>query len=179
MQGTPNPAPRKANHAQRVGTLDERLERKLAAARKYRATIHFFKNHRSLLNSEESRRDAKRALRRAEVRLAQVTKTITALRHALRAREARRQEAMSPKAAICHVFGRHCDDAVAVAWCESRLTTTAQNGEYLGLFQMGSHARQLFGHGPTARDQAVAAHRYFVHSGRDWSPWGCKPSYAT
>ena len=30
----------------------------------------------------------------------------------------------------------------------------AQNGQYLGLFQMGSYERQLFGHGETAHEQA-------------------------
>ena len=54
---------------------------------------------------------------------------------------------MPPKAAICAVFGDYCQEAVAVAWCESRLRPTAQNGQYLGLFQMGSYERQLFGHG--------------------------------
>jgi hypothetical protein len=81
---------------------------------------------------------------------------------------------MPPRAAICEVFDSYCDEAVAVAWCESRLTTTAQNGQYLGLFQMGSYERSLFGHGRTAHEQATAAHRYFVLSGRDWSPWGCR-----
>ena len=36
---------------------------------------------------------------------------------------------------------------------------------------------RLFGHGPTALAQAQAAYRYFVRSGRDWSPWSCKPWY--
>ena len=40
---------------------------------------------------------------------------------------------------------------------------------------MGSSERTLFGHGNTALEQAVAAHRYFVASGKDWSPWSCKP----
>ncbi len=81
---------------------------------------------------------------------------------------------MPPRAAICDVFNSYCGEAVAIAWCESRLTTTAQNGQYLGLFQMGSHERSLFGHGATAHEQALAAHKYFVLSGRDWSPWGCR-----
>ncbi len=178
IQDKPASAPLKAKKEQRAGTLEERLEVKLAAARKYRGTIVFFKNHRWLLSSAEHRGNATVTLRQAERRLAQVTKTIAALRHAIREHESRRQAAMSPKAAICDVFGRYCDEAVAVAWCESRLTTTAQNGQYLGLFQMGPSARQLFGHGRTARDQAVAAHKYFVRSGRDWSPWSCKPGYA-
>ena len=103
----------------------------------------------------------------------QLEKTIAVLRSKVRARDARRFAAMPPKAAICSVFGSYCDEAVAVARCESRLSTSAQNGQYLGLFQMGSYERRLFGHGSSAREQAVAAHRYFVRSGRDWSPWSC------
>ena len=66
-------------------------------------------------------------------------------------------------------------EAVAVARCESRLQISAQNGQYLGLFQMGVSERVLFGHGESAVVQARAAYRYFVRSGRDWSPWSCKP----
>ena len=29
--------------------------------------------------------------------------------------------------------------------------------------------------GESTHEQALAAHRYFVRSGRDWSPWSCKP----
>ncbi len=72
------------------------------------------------------------------------------------------------------MFGSYCQEALAVAWCESRHSTTAQNGQYLGLFQMGSYERRLFGHGSTALAQALAARRYFVRSGRDWSPWACR-----
>ena len=35
--------------------------------------------------------------------------------------------------------------------CESGLRTDAQNGQYLGLFQMGSSERRIYGHGSTAR----------------------------
>jgi hypothetical protein len=178
MQDRPAVSPRQAKQESRAATLEERLEQKLAAARKSRGTILFFKNHRWLLTSEAHRTDAGAALRRAERQLAALTKTIRALRSAVHKRESRQRAAMPPKAAICDVFSRYCHEAVAVAWCESRLTTTAQNGQYLGLFQMGSSERRLFGHGPTAREQAEAAHEYFVRSGRDWSPWGCKPGYA-
>ena len=89
-------------------------------------------------------------------------------------RGARRLAKAPPRVAIRAVFGRYAQQAVAVAWCESRLTPTAHNGQYLGLFQMGSSERRLFGHGSTAHAQALAAHRYFVASGRDWSPWGCR-----
>jgi hypothetical protein len=178
MQEEPAPAPRKAKQERLPASLDERLERKLAAARQYRGTIAFFKNHRWLLSSEEHRENAGATLRRAERRLTELSKTIRALRTAIRERDGRRRAATSPRAAICDVFGQYCRQAVAVAWCESRLTTTAQNGQYLGLFQMGSYERRLFGHGLTARAQAMAAHAYFVRSGRDWSPWSCKPGYA-
>ncbi len=81
----------------------------------------------------------------------------------------------TPEKAICHVFGSYCDQALQVARCESGLRTGAENGQYLGMFQMGSNERALFGHGASALEQAKAAHRYFVRSGRDWSPWSCKP----
>ena len=64
---------------------------------------------------------------------------------------------------------------MAVARCESGLSLWAQNCQYLGLFQMGSHERAVYGHGPTALAQARAAHRYFVAAERTWGPWSCKP----
>ena len=159
--------------------LEARLAEKLAAARRYRSTIRFFTNHRTLLNSAEHRTVSRVKLRHARRLLAKTVRSIAAIRRVLREREARRRAAMSPRVAICDVFGRYCDQAIAVAWCESRLLTTARNGQYHGLFQMGSAERRLFGHGWTAQQQAIAAHRYFVHSGRDWSPWSCKPWYAS
>jgi hypothetical protein len=83
----------------------------------------------------------------------------------------------SPQKAICHVFRSYCGQALRVARCESGYSVNAQNGQYLGLFQMGSNERRLFGHGESALVQAQAAYRYFVRSGRDWSPWSCKPWY--
>jgi hypothetical protein len=43
--------------------------------------------------------------------------------------------------AICVTFGRHCGEALRVAWCESRFNVWARNGQYVGIFQMGSHER--------------------------------------
>ena len=80
-----------------------------------------------------------------------------------------------PVAAIRFVFGPYADQALRVAYCESRYSTRAVNGQYLGLFQMGSSERATYGHSSTALGQARAAYRYFVASGRDWSPWACKP----
>lgn len=82
---------------------------------------------------------------------------------------------MTARQAIRQVFGRHSDDAIRVARCESGLHVWARNGQYLGLFQMGSYARSTYGHSNSALGQARAAFRYFIDSGRDWSPWTCKP----
>ena len=79
------------------------------------------------------------------------------------------------KAVICKVFGSYCQQALRVSWCESKWYVWAGNGQYLGIFQMGSWERATYGHGSGAWAQAKAAHRYFVASGRDWSPWSCKP----
>jgi hypothetical protein len=81
----------------------------------------------------------------------------------------------TPAVAIRIVFGSYAGQALAVASCESGHRTWAQNGQYLGMFQMGSSERALYGHGSTPLAQARAAWKYFVRSGRDWSPWSCKP----
>jgi hypothetical protein len=79
------------------------------------------------------------------------------------------------KSIICKVFGPYCQEALRVSWCESKWYVWAQNGQYLGLFQMGSSERAKYGHGSGAWKQTRAAFRYFVDSGKDWSPWSCKP----
>jgi hypothetical protein len=121
-----------------------------------------------------------RSSTRATTRLAIVVSMKLQSLHARASQQAKRRavalRSAPPRKAICAVFGaRHCRDAIAVAHCESRLTTTARNGQYLGLFQMGSTARRTYGHGTSPYAQAKAAHTYFVASGRDWSPWSCKP----
>ena len=87
----------------------------------------------------------------------------------------RRRRLANPTEAILHVFGRYGDEALRVASCESGRGVNAQNGQYLGMFQMGSYARARYGHSYTALGQARSAYAYFVASGRDWSPWSCKP----
>jgi hypothetical protein len=171
---TKSPGP-VASKNQPAETLEQKLERARNAARKYRGTIRFYETHRSLLStSRENRGEAVADVREATRGLAQARRSISVLELKIERRNARRRAAMTPKAAICDVFGSYCAQAVDVAWCESRLRTTAQNGQYLGLFQMGYSERRLFGHGETAHEQAVAAHKYFVRSGRDWSPWSCR-----
>ena len=64
-------------------------------------------------------------------------------------------------------------NALRVAWCESRYRPNAQNGQYRGVFQMGSYERSKFGHGNSTLSQARAALRYYKIAG--WRPWECKP----
>ena len=174
MQGGTAQAHRTAKAEQSELTPDERLERKVAALQKQRGAVRFFENHRSLFASSDRRATAKSSLAYARAQVRQLTKTVAALRAKVRALTARKLAALPPRQAICTVFGSYCQEALAVARCESRLQTDAQNGQYIGLFQMGSSERRLFGHGDSAHEQAAAAHRYFVHAGRDWSPWGCR-----
>lgn len=95
--------------------------------------------------------------------------------------QARTSPTLTPRAAAVAaaraVFGRYAGQAIRVAGCETGGTysTTARNGQYLGLYQMGSWERRTYGHGSTALAQTRAAYRYFVATGRDWSPWECKP----
>jgi hypothetical protein len=161
-----------------AASLEQRITHLERAVHRYRCTIRFFANHSRLLRSEKQRAAARTALRRAHRGLARAQRALAVLQRAIARREARRLAKAPPKTAICHVFGRrYCREAIAVSWCESRHSTTAQNGQYLGLFQMGSYERDVFGHGRTAMKQARAAHKYFVLTDRDWSPWSCKPWY--
>lgn len=159
-------------------TLDARLEQKLAAERRWRSAVRSFESQRALQDSSAGRAVRSRALREARRRLARARREVAYYEELIRLRDARREARRlakaPPRVAISEVFGSYAAQAVAVAWCESHLTTTARNGQYRGLFQMGSSERRLFGHGDTAHEQALAAHRYFVASGRDWSPWSCK-----
>jgi hypothetical protein len=70
---------------------------------------------------------------------------------------------------------RYESQAVRVARCESGIRPWARNGQYRGAFQMGSAERERWGHGPSIWAQARAALRYFNNSGKDWSPWQCRP----
>lgn len=81
----------------------------------------------------------------------------------------------SVKATIRCVFKAHGEAAISVAKCESGLSTTARNGQFYGIFQMGENERATYGDGSTALAQSQAAHKYFIASGSDWSPWQCKP----
>lgn len=74
-------------------------------------------------------------------------------------------------------FGSAWPAAERVAFCETGGTFSvyARNGQYLGLWQMGSSERATYGHGSTADAQARAAAAYWRATGRSWRPWECKP----
>lgn len=175
------PAAARAGSSAQTGA---ELTRHLAAMKKSASVIRFFDTHRWLLSDPRFEQEAAFRLRIARRTLhasrakAERARAQLALRTA--ATERKRLLASlegSPRKAICHVFGSYCSEALRVARCESGYSVDAQNGQYLGLFQMGSSARRIFGHGDDALEQAQAAYRYFVRSGRDWSPWSCKPWY--
>ena len=146
-----------------------------------RQVLRFFGNHRWLLSDPRFEAEARRQIAVHQTSLAIAERYLAAHRRQVRQKKrlVRRLAAArieTPATTICRVFGPYCGEALQVARCESGLRTDAQNGQYLGLFQMGSQERRLFGHGVTAEAQARAAFRYFLTSGSDWSPWSCKPS---
>jgi hypothetical protein len=163
----------------RSGTLEGQLRQHVRSLRHDRQVIGFFEHHRWLLTDPRFGREARRELSSHRRHLALAQRRIAATRAAIakhrRARHLAAVRSRTPQAVICRVFGPYCKEALAVARCESRLHPSAQNGQYLGLFQMGSSERRLFGHGPSVAEQARAARRYFIATGRDWSPWSCKP----
>jgi hypothetical protein len=159
--------------------LGAQLTRHLSTMKKDRQVLRFFKAHGWLLSDPRFGAEAKRQLRLHSLSFARTQRRAAAAKRVLARRTQTRRlasvAATQPRNVICRVFGDYCQQAVAVSRCESGLRTDAQNGQYLGLFQMGSSERRLFGHGPSAAEQVAAAHRYFVASGRDWSPWSCQP----
>jgi hypothetical protein len=134
--------------------------------------VRFFESHRWLLRDPRFRSEATRQLAKHRAALERTRAVLGARR---RARQRAILLARRPESVVCRIFRGHCKQALQVARCESGFSTTATNGQFLGLFQLGSSERRLFGHGTSAKAQAKAAYRYFVTSGRDWSPWSCKP----
>ncbi len=165
--------------SQSDAALGAQLARHLSTMKKDQQVLRFFEAHGWLLSDPRFALEAKRQLRLHTLSLTRTQRKAAAAKIALarptKSRQLAGVSAASPRGAICRIFGDDCRQALAVSRCESGLRTEAQNGQYLGLFQMGSSARRLFGHGASAAEQAEAAHRYFIASGRDWSPWSCKP----
>ncbi len=171
-----------AADARASADLDRQLSRHLSSMKNDTTVISFFDKHRWLLTDPRFEKKANLRLGTARRHLAATRAKAARTRRELARRKQETQRmrfeaqlAHAPAKAICHVFGSYCKQALQVARCESGVETSAQNGQYRGLFQMGSNERQLFGHGESALVQARAAYRYFVRSGRDWSPWSCKP----
>lgn len=103
--------------------------------------------------------------------LPQLVKTSTRLRRHIRwLRTVPSWHPTTVVGAVCKLWNP-CEPALRVFRCESGLSTSATNGQYLGFAQMGDYARSRYGHGPDAWSQAVAAHAYYMDSG--WSPWEC------
>ena len=75
------------------------------------------------------------------------------------------------KKAVCYYFGSNCPQAMQIVRCETGGTywPWVSNGQYLGIFQMGSHERARYGHGNNVWAQAKAAYAYFKDAG--WHPW--------
>jgi len=146
-----------------------------------RQALAFFRSHQWLLTDPRFADEARRQIAVHRTELAHALVLQRAKKHTLalqRKRLARRLSMTKPETpqnVICRVFGSYCHQALQVSRCESRFRTDAHNGQYLGLFQMGTSERRIFGHGASAEEQAKAAHRYFLASGGDWSPWSCKP----
>jgi hypothetical protein len=126
----------------------------------------------------------KRRTRRWKVQATSLGRTVRAQRVVIarlrsELRNARHVQAVVPSVSvpdiIRSVFGQYGEQAVRVAWCESRLQTSATNGQFRGLFQMGSWERATYGDYSDAWGQAQAAYRYFAATGFSWGPWECKP----
>jgi hypothetical protein len=178
-----------------LAELERRLQDRTAAVLQKEGTVRFFARHRWLLQDPRFKHTAQRRLAAARHGLAATRAHVATLRHRIAVLKARkgtvrhrrphrpvqarpRPEQTSPRtpqAVICRIFGPRCRETLAVARCESRFRTDAQNGQYLGLFQMGYWARSTYGHGPSAVTQAKAAYRLFVATGRTWQQWSCKP----
>lgn len=75
--------------------------------------------------------------------------------------------------AVCHFFkGSLCATAMQIVKCETGGTYSpwSANGQYLGIFQMGSHERATFGHGNNVWAQSKAAYDYYT-AAKGFSPW--------
>ena len=139
------------------------------------AVSHGDGHHRTVVDGHQVRFDGLGPERWAQ-RWRREHRMVLRLRRRLQsARAVTAPVSLGPAAAIRYVFGVYADQALRVAGCESGLSIYAHNGQYHGLFQMGEHERALYGDAADAVGQAQAAYRYFVASGRDWSPWSCKP----
>jgi hypothetical protein len=117
-------------------------------------------------------------LGRANVERRRLTRLLAAHKQALRSLQATSR--LSTIETIRLVFARYGDEAVRVADCETggSFSPWAKNGQYENIFQMGYNERKEYGWhtvGSPVLVATLAAYRYFLATGSDWSPWSCKP----
>jgi hypothetical protein len=118
------------------------------ALHRYAGTLVFFRRHAWLVRRPPTRPIALREIRSARVWVAVIRRELAETRASL------------------------CAKALSVARCESRFSTSATNGQYFGVFQMGAGERARFGGSSLdAWDQVRAAYAYYRVAG--WSPWQC------
>jgi hypothetical protein len=92
---------------------------------------------------------------------------------ALSSTDAKASSYSRAREAVCFYFKDSCPKAMDVVRCETGGTYSpyARNGQYLGIFQMGSAERARFGHSWEVWGQARAAYAYWRLAG--WRPWAC------
>jgi len=73
--------------------------------------------------------------------------------------------------AVCFYFKQNCTTAMRIVNCETggSYAPWSANGQYLGIFQMGSQERATYGYGSNVWAQAKAAYAYFRVAG--FGPW--------
>jgi hypothetical protein len=136
------------------------------ALHRYAGTLVFFRRHAWLVRRPPTRPIALREIRKARVWVAVIRRELGETRASLRPRP------QSVPQIICAVFGPECSKALQVFFCESRYSTSARNGQYFGIGQMGSAERARFGGSSLDPwDQIRAAYRYWQVAG--WGPWSC------
>jgi hypothetical protein len=149
-----------------TGTLHKREHRQIATLARDRGTVRFFRRHLRLAHTPIGRR----ALRFAK---AEIRWTLAELRETRKTLHVRALP-QDVSGVITYVFGPHAAEAKTVALCESGFSTSATNGQYFGVFQMGSHERARYGGSSlNVWDQVRAAYRYYRAAG--WRPWECRP----
>jgi hypothetical protein len=149
-----------------LSQLRHREHRQARTLSRYEGTLRFFANHAWLVRRPPTRSIALREIRKARVWVAVIRRELAETRASLRPRP------QSVPQIICAVFGPECSKALQVFFCESRYSTSARNGQYFGIGQMGSAERARFGGSSLDPwDQVRAAYAYYRVAG--WSPWQC------
>lgn len=97
--------------------------------------------------------------------------------------EAAEEEVGGDVQAVICAYPWPCEEALAVAWCESRHDARAVDAfaENWGLFQINEQTwRPYFGEERWARvleasENTAMAWEIYERGGRTWLPWSCRP----